>query len=982
MAEAKTMSKETKTMTQIKIALASALVVLGTLAFSASAYAAFGLKPGSVSASALKEDGTADSQAAGHPSSVSTEFKLNSVPSPGPYNIGLPISDESALRNVKVEAPPGFVGNPTATPRCTMAEFLGRSGYGSECTDSSQVGIATTDIVLFESAVGVGVPIYNMVPQPGQPALFAFMTGPVPTVVVPRLRESDYGFNFEVLNIDNTVPVTGNRFELWGNPSSHAHDFERGYPNISFDFGNGPEPAEHRCSGDPTKILAVISCPSGAPEVAFLTNPMDCQHGPFEVPLEVQAWLGQHDSTTVTTTDEEGNPLGVTRCDRVPFEPSMHATPTTDNAETATGLDFELGLPDGGILNPEGLAQSDLKKTIVKLPEGVTANPSSAEGLGVCTPSDYANEQLKTPPGAGCPNASKIGTVQIETPLLSASEKVEGSLFLGQPDDPTTAQPGAENPFDSFLAIYIVARVPERGVIVKMAGRVEPDPKTGQLTTTFDNLPPLPFSNFKLHFREGGRAPLVSEPSCGEHTTEATLYPYARPDEAIELTSASLLTKGVGGGACPPGGVPPFKPGFSAGSQNNNAGSYSPFTMRLIRNDGEQDMTKFSSILPPGVVGNLSGVAKCPEAAIAVAATKTGRQEQASPSCPATSEIGHISVGAGVGSVLTYVGGKIYLGGPYKGDPLSVVVITPAVAGPFDVGTVLTREALTLNPKTAEVEVDGAASDPIPHILKGIPLKVRDLRVYVDRSHFIINPTSCDPSSAKATLFGSNLDVFNPADDDPVALATRYQAANCLNLGFKPSLSLKLKGGTRRGGHPGLSATYKPRAGDANVKGLVVRLPRSAFLDQAHIRTICTRVQFAAKACPSAAQYGFIKAWTPLLEEPLEGPVYLRSSNHKLPDMVFDLHGLVDVEVATRIDSVKGGIRATVEEAPDAALSKVLLKMQGQKKGLIINSKNLCASTNRANVHYEGHNGKTSDAKPELQPDCGGGKRKAGRHRG
>jgi hypothetical protein len=976
MAEAKTMSKETKTMmSKIKIALASALVALCALAFASSAYAAFGLKPGTVSASALKENGTADSQAASHPFSVGTGFKLNSVPNPGPFNIGLPISDESALRNVIVEAPPGFVGNPTATPRCTMAEFLGRNGYGSECSDGTQVGIATTDLVLFEQAVGAGVPIYNIVPQPGQPALFAFMTGPVPTVVVPRLRESDYGFDFEVLNIDNTVPVTGNSFVLWGNPESHAHDYERGGITIFEDHGEGPELSDHHCGSNRAKNSRrgeLLSCPSGAPEIAFLTNPMDCAHGPFEVPLEVQAWLGQHDSETVTTTDEEGNAIGVTRCDRVPFEPSMHASPTTDNAETATGLDFELGLPEGGILNPEGLAQSDLKKTVVKLPEGITANPSSAEGLGVCTPADYANEKLETPPGAGCPNASKIGTVQIESPLLSASEKVEGSLFLGQPDDPTTPQHGAENPFDSFLAIYIVARVPERGVMVKMAGKVEPDPKTGQLTTTFDNLPPLPFSNFKLHFREGARSPLVSEPTCGEHITEAELYPYARPDEAIKRTSVSLVTKGVGAGACPSGGIPGFKPGFEAGSQNNNAGSYSPFYMRLTRKDGEQDMTKFSSILPPGVLGNLSGVAKCPESALAIAAAKTGRQEQASPSCPADSQIGHVKVGAGVGTVLTYVSGNVYLGGPYHGDPLSVVVITPAVAGPFDVGTVVTREALTLNPKTAEVEVDGAASDPIPHILKGIPLKVRDLRVYVDREHFILNPTSCNPSSAKATLFGSYADVFNPADDVPVALSTRYQPANCLNLGFKPSLSLNLKGGTSRGGHPGLKATYVPKKGDTNIKGLVVRLPRSAFLDQAHIRTICTRVQFAAKACPSAAQYGYVKAWTPLLDEPLQGPVYLRSSNHKLPDMVLDLHGLVDVEVAIRIDSARGGIRATMEDAPDATLSKVLLTMQGQKKGLIVNSKDLCASTNRANVHYEGHNGKTSDAKPELQPDCGG----------
>jgi hypothetical protein len=458
------------------------------------------------------------------------------------------------------------------------------------------------------------------------------------------------------------------------------------------------------------------------------------------------------------------------------------------------------------------------------------------------------------------------------------------------------------------------------------------------------------------------------------------MTPWARPEETLTSTASFKITRGVDGGPCPPGGLPPFHPQFEAGAINNNAASFSPFNMRLIREDGEQDMTKFSSILPPGELGSLAGIDKCPDSAIAVAKSKTGRQELASPSCPANSLIGHTLAGAGVGSALTYVGGQVYLGGAFHGDPLSVIAVTPAVAGPFDAGTVVVHLALTLNPKTAEVEVDGANSDPIPHILKGIVLKVRDLRVYVDRPNFLLNPTSCDPSSAKATLFGSYLNVFDPSDDKPVDLSTRYQAANCLNLGFKPGLALNLKGGTKRGGHPGLTATYKPRKGDANVKGLVVRLPRSAFLDQAHIRTICTRVQFAAKSCPPAAQYGFIKAWTPLLEEPLEGPVWLRSSSHKLPDLVFDLHGLVDVEVSTRIDSAQGGIRATLESAPDAPLSKVVLKMQGGKKGLIINSRNLCGGTNKANVQFEGHNGREATAHPVMKADCGGKRKHKRRH--
>jgi hypothetical protein len=511
---------------------------------------------------------------------------------------------------------------------------------------------------------------------------------------------------------------------------------------------------------------------------------------------------------------------------------------------------------------------------------------------------------------------------------------------------------------------------------------------TGQLVTTFDELPQLPFDTFKLHFREGGRSPLITPPGCGTFQTVARFVPWSakdpdnpQPDEIVTRTSSFTIERGVDGGACPTGGAP-FKPGFSAGTLNNDAGSYSPFYMRLTRQDGEQDMSRFSSILPPGVLGKLAGVSYCPEAGIARALSRTGEHgglaEKQDPSCPANSKIGHTSAGAGVGNQLTYVNGELYLAGPYKGAPLSVVAITPAVAGPFDAGTVVVREGLDLNPTTAEVSVDGSASDPIPHILQGIPLNLRDLRIYVDRDAFTLNATSCERSSARATLWGAGTALL-PGAETPVDLASRYQAANCASLGFKPNLKLRLKGGTKRGDHPAFRATYTPRKGDANLSDLVLRLPRSAFLEQAHIRTICTRVQFAADACPKASQYGYIKAWTPLLDQPLEGPVYMRSSNHNLPDVVFDLKGLVDVEVATRIDSVRGGIRAQVLGAPDAPISKVLLRMRGGQKSLIVNSRNLCGQTNRAGASFTGQNGKTAAASPALVPDCGAKPKRRGR---
>jgi hypothetical protein len=871
------------------------------------------------------------------------------------------------FKNLVVELPRGLIGNPAVTPsRCMLTDLIGEA-QGPNCSFSTQIGI----VKIFGPGGGKEVlPVFNMVPGPGEPAQFGFAVLGVAVILSPSLRsDGDYGLTISVRNVSQAIPITGSKLTFWGVPADPSHDIQR----CRFLDEEVDPPI---CDGKQENVVG-DSTPHSASAVPipFIRNPTACT--PAGVGLEtrmgVDSWqnpgIFDHASFFTHQPGEPDNQVGTTGCELVPFDPETQATPTALETETPTGLSFSLEIPTTGILNPDGIAQADVKKAVVALPQGVTINPSQAEGLGTCSPAQYESTELSfhPDPGKGCPSDSKIGTVEVHTPLLE--ETLEGEVFIAKQND---------NPFNSLLAIYIVIQNPERGIQVKLAGKVEPDEKSGRIITTFDDLPQLPFSSFEFKFREGARAPLVTPPTCGTYTTEADFVPWSAADpdnptpaEIAHTTSTFQITKGIGGGPCPQGGIPPFKPGFSAGSINNNAGSFSPFVMRLTRNDGEQDMTRFSSVLPPGVLGKLAGVSKCPDSAIALAKAKSGREEQASPSCPANSEIGRSLVGAGVGSVLTYIPGKLYLGGPVGDDPLSVIAITPAVAGPFDVGTVVVREALTLNPKTAEVEVDGSASDPIPHILEGIPAKLRDLRVYVDRENFTLNPTSCDPSSVKATLFGSYADVFNPADDIPVSLSSRYQAANCASLPFKPRLSLKLKGGTRRGGHPGLTATYRPRAGNANVKGLVVRLPRSAFLDQSHIRTICTRVQFAADACPKGSVYGHIKATTPLLDEPLQGDVYLRSSNHKLPDLVFDLHGLVDIEVATRIDSIKGGVRASVDQIPDAPISKVVLKMEGAKKGLIVNSRNLCASTNRANAQFTGQNGKEARLRPVMRAECG-----------
>ena len=905
-------------------------------------------------------DGSPAMQAGSHPFALTARSELNfSEIGPGKY------FPDGQLKDLLAGQVAGLVGDATANPQCKSEDFLTNnpSTGGRMCPNNTAVGRHMAQLLF--PGQWVGGSVYSLVPPHGVAVRLGFHVLQVNVIFDVIVNERPpYNVIGRFSNVSQAIPLLGAVLQLWGDPTAPAYDEIRGDCSAFMgDFGPTSETLQFPSGGPGT-------CPveRGKP---FLTLPTSCS-GPAESTYEMASWEdpGRWVGGATFTHDDviPPNPMGFTGCGIVSFKPAVSATPSSASVESPTGLDFRLSFAQDGLTNGDGISQSTVKKVVATLPKGVTINPSVGEGLGFCSPAEYAREGLATVPGSACPNESKIGTAEVETPLLGTP--VDGSLYLAQQGDPDTAF--KENPFDSLIALYIVLREPKNSIFIKIPLKVEPDPTTGQLVTTAEDLPQLPFSHFNLHFREGKRSPLSTPPACGSYDTVTQLYPWSDPGNPVTSVASFEITGGIGGGDCPPGGVPPFNPDFEAGSINNNAGSYSEFDMRLIRHDGEQDMTKFGSILPPGVVGNLSGVAKCSDADIATARGKTGREEQASPSCPASSQIGRTLAGAGVGPALTYVPGKVYLGGPYRGDPLSVVSVTPAVSGPFDAGDVVVQIALNLDPKTAEVIVDGSKSDAIPHILKGIPLKVRDLRVYIDRQNFIVNPTSCDESSAKATLFGANLDLFSDGDDVPVDLSTRYQAANCLNLGFSPHLGLHLKGGTRRGAYPGLKAVYSPKSGDANISGLVVRLPRSAFLEQGHIRTICTRVQFAAKSCPAAARYGYVKAWTPLLDEPLQGPVWLRSSSHKLPDMVFDLHGLVDVEVATRIDSVKGGIRATVEDAPDAPLSRVILKMQGGKKGLIVNSRNICVKRgrNRANALGLGQNGKQFKSRPLMQVRC------------
>ncbi len=926
---------------RMRLTILFAFALLVSLACASPASADFGFKDlegggHEVDVTFNNSDGTIARQAGAHPFSMTTTLGFNTRPSPempeGPST--MPAADVKDLRIFQM---PGLVGDPTAVPQCTDAEFFANPP-ATKCPVSSRIGYAETTTNPDVAGGTTPAAVYNLTPPPGVAQKIGFYVIIVPVTVELGVNESPpYNVVASLPNTPNVVPVFRSEVTLWGVPAAKVHDSERGGPvSIS--------------------------------EEPYLTMPRACT-GPLATEFEADSWdnKGLFDKATAITHDDAGNPQGMIGCGKLGFNPSITAQPTSKAAQSPSGLDFSLEVKDEGLTNPseEATAHSDIRKVEVTLPEGFTTNPAIAEGLEVCTESQLAAERAKSSPGAGCPDASKIGTVEVETPLLE--ENVNGSLFIAKP---------YENPFDSLLALYIVIKNPTLGIVVRQALEVKPDPVTGRLTTVAEDLPQLPFSSFRLHFREGARSPLATPPACGTHNVIATLYPWAGGTPKTS-SSAFQIISGPNSGPCPSGGLPPFRPGLLAGTLNNRAGSYSPFNLRLSRSDSEQEFTRFSIKLPPGITGKLAGIPFCSDQAIEAAKHRTGTEEESSPSCPKASEVGRTLAGAGVGPSPAYAPGKIYLAGPYNGSALSIAAITAAKVGPFDLGTVVIRQALQIDRNTAEVFIDATGSDPIPHIIDGIQVHAQDIRAYVDRPDFTLNPTSCERTSTASTVLGSGLDFGSEADDNTDVVSTPFQAADCAALPFDPKLSFRLIGGTKRGAHPRLRAVVRMRPGEANISYARVTLPRSAFLDQSHIGTVCTRVQFAQKACPKASIYGYAKAITPLFETPVEGPIYLRSSSNKLPDLVAALaNGKIEFDLVGRIDSLKGRIRNTFDFVPDAPVTQAVFNFQGGNKGLIVNSTNLCRGKHKAVVELDGHNAKAKDFRPAVTAKCKGKGRK------
>jgi uncharacterized repeat protein (TIGR01451 family) len=892
--------------------------------------AQFGIAPGSVTTA------LSSTQAGAH-ADLTTSIGFDTLDNRGTL-AGNP-------KETVVELPPGFGGDLVDTPTCSAALFL-----REECPIGTQIGITTA--TLDGGAQVYTDPVYNLAPEPGDVAKLGFPVVGFDVEGDVTVRPGDYGLQARFQNIPGVsgIPLDSVSVTTWGVPAAAIHDPWRWDPTggLSSHFG----------------------VPSPSAVVPYLSSPTSCTGEALQASFAVHSY-----EESEAKPIEDQTPLGpLGGCDRLAFPSTFTAVPTTTSASAPTGLDVELGVHQTNE-NPEGLATSALQKAVVTLPEGVTVNPSAGAGLAACSQAQYEEEALEVSQERGCPNESKLGTVRIATPALD--EEGTGSVYLAQPYANPFSEP--EHPDGSLIALYVIARFPNRGVLVKVAGKVTANPLTGQLVTTFEGvplknapslpgLPPVPFTKFTFSFRQGQTSPLVAPPACGEdYTVQAELTPWSDPAEALTDTSPPFaITSGFGGSACPTGGLPPFSPQVSAGTPNNDAGSYAPLEIRITRNEGEQEITGFSSQLPPGLVANLTGVPFCSEADIALARKQTGAQAEAEPACPAASQIGYTEAGAGAGEVLAYAHGKIYMAGPLEGAPFSIVAITSAKVGPFDLGTVVVHLPLQINPVSAAVTVPAGVADQIPHIIDGIVIHVRDIQVYINRPDFTLNPTSCDRMMLSATVIGSGTSFTNPMDGDAVTVEDPFQAADCASLSFKPTFKVYTSGKTNKLDGASLTAklTYPsaPLGTQANIAKVKVELPKRLPSRLSTLQKACVETVFYANpaGCPAGSVVGTATAVTPIIPVPLTGPAYFVShGGAKFPELIIVLQGYgvtLDLHGETFI-SKQGVTTSTFATVPDAPVGSFELKLlQGPHSALAANG-DLCKATLTIPTVFTAQNG-------------------------
>lgn len=844
------------------------------------------------------------SNQAGAHADLTTSFKLTRTGSE-PY---------AQTRDVEVALPPGMIGNPQAIPRCTVDQ-LGELPEESDCPIDSQVGV--TEVTVMDPVSKTFIePIYNMKPPAGSDivARLGFFAAVYPTFVNVRIDPSDYSLIASIEGAPSAAGLLEATTTLWGVPAAPSHDALRLTP-LEAHKGQTPEGGRE----------------ATLPETAFLSNPTDCA---MQRTLTVTArsyQLPDQPSTMSTSFPQ------ISGCGKLGFEPTFTVVATNPEASAATGLDAELVIPQDE--TAQGRATSTMKSAVVTLPEGLTVNPAAGSAIEACSLEQVGYGRNEA---SHCPNASKIGSVEIEVPALERT--LQGSLYQRTPE------PGR------LFRFWLVAD--ELGVHLKLPAEIQANPLTGQLTTVFagiqtlGGLPQVPVSSLKLHVFGGSRAPLATPANCGTYQTHFQLTPWSGKPPVEGDTPMQIISR------CGKGG---FAPKLIAGTTRSSAGDFSPFTLTLTRSDGEANPQTIAVHLPQGLLAKLGGVPLCPEAAVATGA------------CPPDSRIGSLVAATGVGGAPLWIPqpGKAatatYLAGPYKGAPYSIVSVVPAQAGPFDLGTVVNRAAIHVDPETALATV---TTDPLPQILEGVPVSYRTIHVDVDRENFTLNPTSCARKQIKAILVASSGDAASSADG--------FQATNCGRLAYSPTLKLRLRGSTKRTGNPAIRAVLTQRPGQANTRSATVTLPSSQFIDQSHISNPCTRVQFNAGACPNGSILGRATAITPLLDKPLRGFVYFRSNGgaRELPDLVADLHGSIHITLVGFIDSVRkkgtetSRVRTRFVNIPDAPVTKFTMSLFGGKRGLIENSTNLCKDRHYAAVKLTAQNSRRKNTSAAIEVGC------------
>jgi hypothetical protein len=818
-------------------------------------------------------------------------------------------------RDIAVHLPPGMIGNPQGIPRCTVDQ-LGVAPEDSECPIASQVGISEVTVGgalsgTFREAV------YNMVPPASGDvvARFGLYAGPYPALISVRIDPIDYSIVATVEGAPSAAGLIKAKTTLWGVPAAPSHDEDRITPLESI---NNEAPPGGR--------------PAGLPEAPFLSNPTDCSLQ-RQITVTVRSYQLPEEPRTKSAPFPQ-----ITGCGKVNFNPRFSATVTNPEASAPTGFDAELEIPQDE--TPQGRTTSSLKSAVVTLPEGLTINPAAGQGLEGCSPAQVGFE---TTGPSHCPDAAKIGSAEVEVPALEHT--LHGSVYQRTPEE------------GKLFRFWLVTD--EQGVHLKLPAEIEANPLTGQVTTVFAGIPSLgglpqvPVAAFRLHVFDGPRAPLATPSACGTYQTHFQFTPWSG-NPAVEGNTPMEITTGCGKGG--------FAPILSAGTESLRAGSFSPFTMTLTRQDGEANPKNLAVHLPQGLLAKLGGVPLCSDA------------DAATGNCPAGSQIGTVTAATGVGGAPLWIPqpGKsptaVYLSGPYKGAPYSIVAKVPAQAGPFDLGTVVNRAAINVDPNTALATI---TTDPLPQILEGVPVLYRTIHVDVDRPEFTLNPTSCEEKRIAATVTASNGAVAEPT--------TAFQATNCAKLAYSPKLKLTLKGSTKRSGNPAVRAVLTQPANQANTAGATVILPSSEFIDQSHINNPCTRVQFNENACPASSILGTARAISPLLDQPLEGPVYFRSNGgeRELPDIVADLHGAIHITLVGFIDSVQkkgteiSRVRTRFQNVPDAPVTKFSISFFGGKKSLIENHVNLCKGKHRAKLVFKAQNGLVSKQSPVIGTSCG-----------